>query len=156
VTSLKDGRGALGMTTTITTTTGPMGGRENTDNFTGYVNKDDDDDPIGRRGGVVAPKRQCGRRMEKKEEEEDVDKGMASGDDDSGEGKDGKGGTEYDPFFRPLMAWDNGGTMAASTAAHNNQIVNGGGGRGIGNGAQQSQNSESEREGERWRRIKRS
>jgi hypothetical protein len=46
--------------------------------------------------------------------------------------------------------------MAASTAAHNNQIVNGGGGRGIGNGAQQSQNSECERGGERWRRIKQS
>ncbi len=79
--------------------------------------------------------------MEKKEEEEDDDEGMASGDDDSGEGKDSKGGTEYDPFFRPLMTWDDGGTTAASTAAHNNQIVNGGGGRGIGDGAQQSQNS---------------
>ncbi len=43
------------------------------------------------------------------------------------------------PFLRPLMAWDDSGTMAASTAAHNNQIVNGRGGRGIGNGAQQSQ-----------------
>jgi hypothetical protein len=42
--------------------------------------------------------------MEKKEEEEDFDEGMATGDDDSGEGKDGKGGMEYDPFFRPLMA----------------------------------------------------
>ncbi len=39
-----------------------------------------------------------------KEEEEDDDEGMASGDDDSGEGKDGKEGTEYDPFFRPSMA----------------------------------------------------
>jgi hypothetical protein len=97
---------------------------------------------------VVAPKRQCGRRIEKKEEEEDDDEGMASGDADSGEGKDGKGGTEYDPFFRPSMAWDDGRTMAASTAAHNNQIVNGEGGRGIGDGAQQSQNSEWER-GER-------
>jgi hypothetical protein len=46
--------------------------------------------------------------------------------------------------------------MTALTAAHNNQIVNGGGGRGIGNGAQQSQNSEWERGGERWRRIKQS
>jgi hypothetical protein len=26
---------------------------------------------------------------------------VASGEDDSGEGKGGKGGTEYDPFFRP-------------------------------------------------------
>jgi hypothetical protein len=43
--------------------------------------------------------------------------------------------------------------MAASTAAHNNQIVNGGGGRGIGDGAQQSQNSEWERGRKRWRRI---
>jgi hypothetical protein len=77
---------------------------------------------------------------------------MASGDDDSGEGKDGKEGTEYDPIFRPLMAWDDGGTTAALTVAHNNQIVNGGGGRGIGNGTQQSQNSESERGEERWRR----
>ena len=94
--------------------------------------------------------------MEKKEDEEDNDEGMASGDNDSGEGKDGKGGTEYDPFFRPSMAWDNGRTTAASTAAHNNQIVNGGGGRGIGNGTQQSQNSEWERGGERWRRIKQS
>ncbi len=54
------------------------------------------------------------------------------------------------------MAWDDGGTTAALTAAHNNQIVNGGGGRGIGEGTQQSQNSEWERGGERWRRIKRS
>jgi hypothetical protein len=46
------------------------------------------------------------------------------------------------------MAWDDGGTKAASTAAHNNQIVNGGGGRGIGDGAQQSQNSEWQRGGE--------
>ncbi len=80
--------------------------------------------------------------MEKKEEEEDNDEGMASGDNGSGEGKDGKGGMEYDPFFRPSMAWDDGRTMAASIAAHSNQIVNGGGGRGIGNSAQQSQNSE--------------
>ncbi len=108
--------------------------------------------------GAVAPERQRGRRMEKKEEEEeeDDDEGMESGDNDSGDGKDGKGGMEYDPFFRPLMAWDDGGTTAASTAAHNNQIVNGGVGRGIGDGAQQSQNSEWERGGERWRRIKRS
>jgi hypothetical protein len=54
------------------------------------------------------------------------------------------------------MAWDNGKTTAASTAAHNNQIVNGGGGRGIGNGAQQSQNSEWERGVEKRRRIKQS
>ncbi len=94
--------------------------------------------------------------MEKKEEEEDDYEGMASGDDDSGEGKDGKGGTEYDPLFRPSMAWDDGGTTAGLTAAHNNQIVNGGGGRGIGDGAQQSQNSEWERWGEGWMRIKRS
>ena len=146
----------MGTTMTMTTMTGPMGGRENADNFSGYVDKDDDDDPIGGRGGAVVPKRQRGRRVEKKKEEEDNDKGMASGDDDSGEGKDGKGGTEYDPFFRPLMAWDDGGTTAASTAAHNNQIVNGEGGRGIGVGAQQFQNSEWEREGERWRRIKQS
>jgi hypothetical protein len=94
--------------------------------------------------------------MEKKEEEEDDDEGMASSDNDSGEGKDGKGGMEYDPFFRPSMAWDDGGTMVASSVAHNNQIVNGGGGRGIGDGTQQSQNSEWERGGERWRRIKQS
>jgi hypothetical protein len=75
--------------------------------------------------------------MEKKEEEEDNDKGMASSDNDSGEGKDGKGGTEYDPFFRTSMAWDDGVSTAELTAAHNNQIVNGGGGRGIGDGAQQ-------------------
>jgi hypothetical protein len=140
----------------MTTMTGPMGGRENADNFAGYVNEDYNDDPIGGRGGAVALKRQCGRRMEKKEEEEDDDKGMASGDNDSGEGKDGKGGMEYDPFFRPLMVWDNSVTTAASTAAHNNQIVNGGGGRGIGDGTQQSQNSEWGRGGERWRRIKQS
>ncbi len=94
--------------------------------------------------------------MEKKEEEEGDDKGMASSDGDSGEGKDGKWGTEYNFFFRPLLAWDDGGTMAASTADHNNQIVNEGGGRGIGDGTQQSQNSEWERGGERWRRIKQS
>ncbi len=88
----------------MTTMTGPTGGRENTDNFAGYVNKDNNDGPIGGRGGAVAPERQRGRRMEKKEEEEDNDKRMASGDDDSGEGKDGKGGTEYDPIFRPSMA----------------------------------------------------
>ncbi len=143
------------MTTTMTTTTGPTGGRENADIFAGYVDEDDNYNPIGGRGSTVASERQRGRRMEKKEKEEDDDKGMASGDDDSGEGKDGKGGTEYDPRFMPLMAY-NGGTMAASTAAHNNQIVNGGGGRGIGDGAQQFQNSEWEREGERWRRIKQS
>jgi hypothetical protein len=107
-------------------------------------------------GGAVAPKRQCGRRMEKKEEEEDNDKGMASGDNDSGEGKDSKGGMEYNPLFRPSMAWDDGGTTAALTAAHNNQTVNGGGGRGIGNSTQQSQNSEWEGGGQRWRRIKQS
>ncbi len=67
-----------------------------------------------------------------------------------------RGGMEYNPFFRPLMAWDDSGTTAASSAAHNNQIVNGGGGKGIGNGAQQSQNSEWERGGERWRRINQS
>jgi hypothetical protein len=94
--------------------------------------------------------------MEKKEEEEDNDEGMASGDNYSGEGKDGKGGTEYNPFFRPSMAWDDGRTTAALTATHNNQIVHGGGGRGIGNGAQQYQNSEWESGGERWRRIKQS
>jgi hypothetical protein len=146
----------LGTTTTMTTTTGPTGGRENANDFTGYVDKDGNDDPIGGRGGAVAPKRQRGRKMEKKKEKEDNDKGMTSGDNDSGEGKDGKGGTEHDPFFRPLMAWDDGGTMAALTGAHNNQIVNGGGGRGIGDGTQQSQNSEWERGGERWRRIKQS
>ncbi len=41
----------------MTTTTGPMGGRENANNFTGYVDEDDDDDPIGGRGGAVAPER---------------------------------------------------------------------------------------------------
>ena len=65
-----------------------------------------------------------------------------------------RGGRNTTPFLGLRMAWDNGGTAAASTAAHNNQIVNGGGGRGIGDGAQQSQNSEWERGGERWRRIK--
>jgi hypothetical protein len=64
-TSLNDGRGALGTTTTMTTTARPMGGRENTDNFAGYVNKDDDDNPIGGRGGTVVLKKQCKRRMEK-------------------------------------------------------------------------------------------
>ncbi len=67
---------------------------------------------------------------------------MASGDDDSGEGKDSKGGTEYNPFFRPSMAWDDRGTMAASTAAHkalamahnNLKIVNGRGGERDGGG----------------------
>ncbi len=142
----------MGTMTTMTTTTGPTGGRENADNFTRYVDEDDND---GVRGGAVAPKRQCGRRMEKKEEDDD-DEGVASGDNDSVEGKDGKGGAEYDPFFRPSMAWDDSGTTAASTTAHNNQIVNGGGGRGIGNGTQQYQNSEWERGGERWRRIKQS
>ncbi len=123
----------MGTKTTMTMTTGPMGGRENADNFARHVDEDDND---GVRGGAVVPKRISGRRMEKKEEEENDDEGVASCDDDTGEGKDGKGGMEYDPFFRPLMAWDDGGTMAASTAAHNNQIVNGGGWRGIGDGAQ--------------------
>ncbi len=140
----------------MTMTTGPTGRRENANNFAGYVNKDNNDDPIGERGGKVVPERQRGRRMEKKEEEEDDDKGMASSDNDSGEGKGVKGGTEYNPFFRPLMAWDDGGTKAALTAAHSNQIINGGGGRGIGGGAQQSQNSEWGRGGERWRRTKQS
>ena len=146
----------MGTTMTMTMTTGPTGGRENADNFARYVDKDNNDNPIGGRGGAVAPERQRGRRMEKKEEEEGDDKGMASGDADSGEGKDGKWGTEYNSFFRPLMAWDVGGTTAASTAAHNNQLVNGGGGRGSGNSAQQSQNSEWVRGGEIWRRIKQS
>jgi hypothetical protein len=104
----------------MTTTTGPTGGRENANNFAGYIDEDDDDDPFRGRGGAVAPERQRGRRMEKKEEEEDDDKGMASGNDDSGEGKDSKGRTEYNPFFRPLMAWDGSRSMAALTAAHNN------------------------------------
>ncbi len=99
----------MGTTTTVTMTTGPMGGRENADDFAGYVDEDNDDDLIGGRGGAVAPKRQRRRRMEKKEKEEDDDEGMASGDNDNREGKDGKGGTEYDLFFRPLMAWDYGG-----------------------------------------------
>ncbi len=107
---------------TMTTTTEPMGGRKNANDFAGHIDEDDNDDPIGGRGGVVAPERQHGRRMEKKEEEEDNDEGMASGDNDSGEGKDSKGGMEYDPFFRPLMAWDDGRAMAASTGARNNQI----------------------------------
>jgi hypothetical protein len=46
--------------------------------------------------------------MEKKEEEEDNDKGVASGDDDSGEGKDGKGGRSTTPFLG--LRWH--GTMA--------------------------------------------
>ncbi len=87
------------MTTTMTTTTGPTGGRDNANNFAGYVDEDNNDNPIGKRCGAVATKRRHGRRMEKKEEEEDDEEGMASGDDDSVEGKDGKGGTEYDPFF---------------------------------------------------------
>ncbi len=111
------------MTMTMTMMTGPTGGRENANSFAGYVDKDNDDDPIGGRRGEVAPKRQHGRRMEKKKEEEDDDEGMASGDNDSGEGKDTKGGMEYAPFFKPLMAWDDGRTTAALTAAHNNQIV---------------------------------
>ncbi len=41
----------------MTTMTGPMGGRENANDFAGYVNKDDDDAPIGGRGGAVALKR---------------------------------------------------------------------------------------------------
>jgi hypothetical protein len=96
----------------MTMTTGPMGGRENADDFARYVDEDNDDDPIGGRGGVVAPERRRGRRMEKKEEEEEDDKGVMSGDDDSGEGKGGKGGMEYNLFFRPLNGmgrwWDSG------------------------------------------------
>jgi hypothetical protein len=42
--------------------------------------------------------RRRGRRMEKKEEEEDNEKRMASGDNDR---RKGKGGKEYDSFFRP-------------------------------------------------------
>jgi hypothetical protein len=48
---------------------------------------------------MVAPERQGGRRMEKKEKEEGDEEGMASGDDDSGEGKDGRGGMDYDLFL---------------------------------------------------------
>ncbi len=47
----------MGTTTTMTMMTGPMGGRENTVDFAGYVDEDGDDDPIGGRGGTVAPKR---------------------------------------------------------------------------------------------------
>jgi hypothetical protein len=32
---------------TMTTTTGPTGGRENADDFAGYVDEEDNDDPIG-------------------------------------------------------------------------------------------------------------
>ncbi len=99
----------------MSTTAGPTGGRENADNFARYVDKDDNDDPIGGRGGAVAPEMRCGRRMEKKEEEEDDDEGMASGDDDSGEGKDGKGGMEYDPFFRPYNGSINSGTQQSNS-----------------------------------------
>jgi hypothetical protein len=35
----------------MTTATGLTGGRENADNFAGYVAEDDDDNPIGGRGG---------------------------------------------------------------------------------------------------------
>jgi hypothetical protein len=42
---------------TMTTTTGPKGGRENADDFAGYIDKDNDEDPIGGRGGTVAPER---------------------------------------------------------------------------------------------------
>jgi hypothetical protein len=63
---------------------------------------------LGGEGARLRPKRQCRRRMEKKEEKEENDNGMASCYDDSGEGKDNKGGMEYNPFFRPLMAWGDG------------------------------------------------
>ena len=52
----------MGITTTMTTTTGPMGGRENAKNFAGYVDKDHNDNPIGGRGGAVVPKRRRRRR----------------------------------------------------------------------------------------------
>jgi hypothetical protein len=42
---------------TMTTTTGPMGGRENADDFSGYVDENNNDNPIEGRGGTVAPKR---------------------------------------------------------------------------------------------------
>ncbi len=45
------------MTTNMTMTTGPMGGRENADNFARYVDEDDNDDPMGGRGDTVAPER---------------------------------------------------------------------------------------------------
>ncbi len=100
------------MTTNMTTMTGPMGGRENTNNFARYIDEDDNDNPMGGRGDAVALERQRGRRMEEKEEEDEDDKGVASGNDDSGEGKGGKGGAEYDPFFSPLNGmgrwWDSG------------------------------------------------
>ncbi len=47
----------MGTTRTMTAMTRPTGGRENADNFAGYIDKDDNDDPIGGRGGVVAPER---------------------------------------------------------------------------------------------------
>ncbi len=60
--------------------------------------------------------------MEKKEEEEDDDKGVASGDNDSGEGKGSRGGTEYDPFFRPLNGmgrWRDNGSIDSGTQQPN-------------------------------------
>ncbi len=41
----------------MTMMTGLTGGRENANDFAGYINKDDDDGPIGGRGVAVAPKR---------------------------------------------------------------------------------------------------
>ncbi len=41
----------------MTMTSGLTGGRENADDFAGYVDEDDNDDLIGGRGGAVAPKR---------------------------------------------------------------------------------------------------
>ncbi len=63
---MKDGRGALGTTPTMTTITGPTGGRVNADYFARYVDKYNDDNPIGGRGGAVAPERQRGRKWRRR------------------------------------------------------------------------------------------
>jgi hypothetical protein len=52
----------LGMMTTMTTTTGPTGGRGNANDFTGYIYEDNNDNPIGGRRGNAGGERRKRRR----------------------------------------------------------------------------------------------
>ncbi len=95
-TLLKDGRGVLGTTMTMTTTTGPTGGRENADDFARYVDEDDDDRG---RGGAVAPERQRGRRMERKRRKRMMTRGWRAVTMTVGRARTARGGQSTTPFL---------------------------------------------------------
>ncbi len=110
----------MGTTKTMTTTTGSTGGRENADNFAGYVNKDDDDDPIGGRGAQFCPRGNAGGGWRRRRRRRTMTRGWQAVTMTVGRARTSRGGRSTPPFFRPLMAWDDGRTTVASTAVHNN------------------------------------